>query len=205
MRTRNYIYKKTGVSTSTELKELIRASDGEVFTVICADAQTQGRGRMGRSFFSPEGGIYFSAAFPLKGNEKHASFITLLAGLTVCEALERHCKKPLSIKWPNDIYFDGRKLCGILTEQTKNTAVVGIGINCFSGFPDELKGIAVSLADIGAKPPDKKAFVESVVTALDKEIYENGVLFRGSEKLADEINRRFYLKNKTVTAISEQK
>jgi len=208
MISREYFFKDESASTSTELKERVRASDREIYEAVCAKKQTGGRGRTGKSFFSPEGGIYFSASCPLTGKEENPAFITLIAGLCVCGVLQKLCKDVLYIKWPNDVYLNGKKLCGILTEKVGNTAVVGIGINADleeADVPEELKGIITSLKINGISVPDKKAVVTDIVTALDNEIYKNKALFSDGRLYAEKINERFYLKDRDVKIISGEK
>lgn len=205
MLSRKYIFKKETASTNSDLKDMIKACEEPVYAVVCAEEQSGGRGRTGKSFHSPKGGVYFSASFPLEGDVSNAPFITLLAGLCVCSSLQKICPEKLKIKWPNDIYLHGKKLCGILTELTKNTAVVGIGINCEmkkSDIPDELKSIVTSLAMHGIELPDKKALISEIVSLLDAEIYENNALNRCTAMYAREINSRFYLEGKSVKIVS---
>jgi len=124
-------------------------------TVVIAEEQTRGRGRLGRSFFSPSGGIYLSLVLrpPLKAAK--SVLITTAASVAVCKAIEDATGISCRIKWVNDIYKGDKKICGILTEavtdfETGNIdyIVLGIGINYKapqSGFPAELSGIAGSL------------------------------------------------------------
>lgn len=141
--------------------------------LILADQQTMGRGRMGRSFFSPEGGLYMSlivdAAPHLAGG------LTTLAAVAVCEAVQAVCGKALAIKWVNDCLLDGRKVCGILAEgliqMLPPRAVIGIGVNVLPcDFPTELKTKAGSLYAKGETPP---ALVrERLAAAIRKEILD---------------------------------
>ena len=118
---------------------------------VIADAQTSGRGRLGRSFESPRGsGIYMTLAFKPEFELSKSLFITMASAVAVCKAIEKVCGKSPQIKWVNDIFLDGRKICGILTEAQSNfetgkidSIIIGIGINCFPGiFPEELSDIA---------------------------------------------------------------
>ena len=113
---RHFIHLTSTASTNTDLKSRIAAAKGPVYDVISADRQTGGRGRLGRTFFSPPGGLYVSVALPLTGEETDLPCLTLLAGLCVCTALEDLCDVAPRIKWPNDLYLNGKKLCGILCE-----------------------------------------------------------------------------------------
>ena len=92
-------------STNAVLKEMIKSSEEPVFAAVLADFQTKGRGRLGRDFYSPRGGLYFSVSYPLLGSEKNIPFLTLLAGLAVSEAISELTGTATEIKWPNDIYI----------------------------------------------------------------------------------------------------
>lgn len=148
---------KTIDSTNTRLKEL--ASEGaEEWKILVAEEQTKGRGRMNRKFYSPSGsGIYMSVLLRPKVSWNDALFITTLCAVAVAEAIESVTNVETGIKWVNDIYFNEKKVCGILTEASLDMesgnldyAVAGIGINVKSpegGFPEELKDIATSIID----------------------------------------------------------
>jgi BirA family biotin operon repressor/biotin-[acetyl-CoA-carboxylase] ligase len=123
-------------------------------TVILALEQTEGRGRMGRSFYSPKAsGIYFSIILRPKLNLEDSLLITTSAAVAVAQAIERIAGVQAYIKWVNDIFVADKKVCGILTEASLNFesggleyAVVGIGINIDTGtFPDEIRHIAGSI------------------------------------------------------------
>ena len=141
-------------STNTTAKELAIAGAGHG-TIIIADSQSAGRGRYNRSFYSPDGqGIYISFVLrPSKHNlANNPTLITSYAAVSVCQAIEATTGKKPKIKWVNDIFLDGKKICGILTEaitdfETGNMQwiVLGIGINYItpaSGFPKEIEHIA---------------------------------------------------------------
>ena len=205
---RTFIFEKTSVSTNTELKDKIRRSQRPVWDVISADVQTGGRGRQGKSFYSPAGGVYFSAAFPLKGTEDNIPFLTLSAGLAAAEALEAF-GIGVQIKWPNDLYFHGKKLCGILTELVSGpggvTAVVGVGINVNmkkEDFPPELKDTITSLAAENAPIPEKETLIKEIVSRLDTFIYAENALCAAAH-YTGRINERAYLTDKRVKIVSE--
>ncbi len=138
-------------STNKVVKELGRQGEKEGFLLI-SEGQTEGRGRLGRSFFSPEGtGVYMSLLLRPKISPENATLITTAAAVSVCVALERLGAEKPEIKWVNDIFVNGKKVCGILTEGSIDGdgnlcfAVLGVGINMYSpenGFPAELQGIA---------------------------------------------------------------
>lgn len=140
------------VSTNTLLKARA-ASGAPAGSVIIANKQTGGKGRLGRSFFSPEDtGLYISALLrPVDMDPAKALSITTIAAVAACEAIEEIDAKP-QIKWVNDIILRNRKVAGILTESSIDVArgridyaVLGIGFNVYppkGGFPEEIKNIA---------------------------------------------------------------
>lgn len=122
-------------------------------TIVLAHHQTDGRGRQGRSFFSPRAtGLYFSTIVIPPGGIKNPAQLTASAAVAVCKALEQVYQIQPAIKWVNDIFCKGKKIGGILTEGVVDTsdgtipgAVVGIGLNITppdGGFPPELESIA---------------------------------------------------------------
>ena len=128
-----------------------RANDGEEEGYVAiAGSQTAGRGRRGKVFFSPAGtGIYMSILLKPEGYQgTEVLRLTTMAAVAVCEAIEALSDKQPAIKWVNDIYIDGKKVCGILSEASYgvesgslDAVVVGIGINAYyprGGFPPEL-------------------------------------------------------------------
>ena len=141
-------------STNKTAKEMAVKGAGHGFVII-ADAQTAGKGRNGKSFYSPEeNGLYISLILsPEAYFLPNAAAMTIAAAGVVCLSVSRICKAETAIKPINDILFKGKKVCGILTEAVLDLEsghaewfVVGIGINIGSnGFPDELKNIATSL------------------------------------------------------------
>ena len=191
-------------STNNDLKAVIRSSFVPVFAVISAKKQSLGRGRLGRTFVSPEGGLYFSASFPLSGKENNIPFLTLLAGLAVSEAIELLTGVQTEIKWPNDIYIGEKKLGGILTELVsgKNIcAVVGVGINLHTekeAFPPELSGIATSFTAEGIAAPDENQLLLKIIQLLEAYVYEGCELYKVNEKTLEAIKDRSYSLGKTV-------
>lgn len=139
-------------STNSQAKSLAQNGVEEGMVVIAYE-QTKGRGRMGRAFFSPKGnGVYMSLLLRPACSPQEATLITTAAAVAVCQALESCGVGGAQIKWVNDIYLNGKKVCGILTESgfgaegiTLDYAILGVGINVYApkeGFPDELGNIA---------------------------------------------------------------
>ncbi|MBR0289152.1 MAG: biotin--[Selenomonadaceae bacterium] len=149
------------------------AADG---TIVVAEEQTGGKGRLERNFYSPRGkGIWFSVIMRPKLLPKDAPKCTLMAAVAVVEAMKRFNLKA-GIKWPNDIMFDGRKLVGILTEMTGEIGkisyiVIGVGINVNISrdeFPEDLRDIAASLSEISGGEISRVKFFRAVLEEFDK-------------------------------------
>lgn len=125
-------------------------------TIVIAHRQTGGKGRLGRSFFSPKEGIYLSMIIKPDFDISKSVLVTSAAAVAVAEAIEKVCSKHAGIKWVNDVYVDDKKVCGILCEGINDfetgqidSIIIGIGINTsLNGFPKELLDIA------GAIPGD---------------------------------------------------
>lgn len=143
------IKKDIVTSTNDVLKN--DAEKLESGTVLCAKEQTHGKGRSGRSFYSPPTGLYFSVL--LKGEQINPSVLTVLAAVAVIKGIRETYGIKTQVKWVNDIFYEGKKVCGILTEGAFESgklrhAIVGIGINISTEvFPDEIKNIAGSLGE----------------------------------------------------------
>ncbi len=142
-------------STNTVLKELAEKGGAEGMVLI-AEQQSAGKGRMGRSFYSPKGtGLYMSILLRPKFSAEESLSITTAAAVAVAGAVETVTGRRAMIKWVNDVYLDGYKVCGILTEASidfefggLHYAVLGIGVNLREpegGFSGELKKVAGAL------------------------------------------------------------
>lgn len=142
-------------STNNYLKKLGSKGEKEN-TLVVAESQTGGRGRMGRSFYSPNGtGVYFSLLLHPELLAEKALNLTVMAAVAVAETVMKYSNGDVKIKWVNDVYIDGKKVCGILTEGAVNPttkmldyAVVGIGINVIApknNFPAEIRDIASAI------------------------------------------------------------
>ena len=166
-----YCY-KTIDSTNSEARRKI--GEGIALpAVFVAEKQTDGRGRRGRSFFS-EGGLYMSIA--IDTSEKDTVLLTTAAAVAVAEAIEETIGITVGIKWVNDLYFDGKKVCGILCEAVNDkesgkisSVIIGIGINLnVTEFPKALEGIAGGIAsDVISRKKLAEEITERIVTVLD--------------------------------------
>lgn len=177
-------YRPVCKSTMTEAKDLINKGIEAPFAVI-AGRQEGGRGRLGRSFFSPEGGVYLSLV--ISGKEiPNPDMLTTAASLAVSRAIEALTGIGCSIKWVNDIYIHGRKAVGILTEGLVNMeeggldkAVVGIGVNLQPGaesIPPELKEKMIYLYPSGSSPVTRAELAaricREILAILDEDFIE---------------------------------
>lgn len=150
-------------------------------TVVLAERQSAGRGRMGRSFSSPPGGgIYISLLFRPSCPPADYALLTPCAGVCVCEALEEVCGVHPTIKWVNDVLLGGKKLCGILTESVlsaepnRSFVILGIGINANTDvkqFPPEVAQIATSIACETRSETDREVLTAALLTKIS-ELYE---------------------------------
>lgn len=156
----NIIFLNEVSSTNDYAKKTAKKSDSG--TVVIANVQTGGKGRRGRSFQSDEGGLYFTVILKPNVKIEEIPFLTQVTACAVYNALFDFGVKSL-IKWPNDIILNGKKLCGILCEMSMeigmlNYCVVGIGINMYNKFDDELKKTATSLSLENIKISKKELF-----------------------------------------------
>ncbi|HVO09977.1 MAG TPA: biotin--[acetyl-CoA-carboxylase] ligase [Vicinamibacteria bacterium] len=157
------------VSTNDRVKELARegARDG---VAVLADEQTGGRGREGRSWSSPPGGLYLSVL--RRPGEGALGLLPLAAGLAVADAVAGEAGIAAELKWPNDVVVGGRKLAGVLSEASTGAGglewvVVGIGVNVAAVLPDELRATATSLEELlPAGPPAAASLAAAVIVRL---------------------------------------
>jgi BirA family biotin operon repressor/biotin-[acetyl-CoA-carboxylase] ligase len=158
------------VSTNDRLKALARGGAAP-WTVVAADRQTGGRGREGRRWLSPAGGLYVSVL--LRPRREVAARLPLAAGVAVAEAAEEYGATP-ELKWPNDVLVAGRKLAGILAEAASSPegldwVVLGIGMNLAldeGALPLELRDSATSLAIATGRAPRATAAAAAVLSRL---------------------------------------
>ena len=158
-------------STQDYAKE--KRADG-VDLVVTAAYQTGGKGTKGRSFSSQTGGVYLSKlTFYEDLAVKNAFTIMISAAVAVCETLRAYGLKPL-IKWPNDIWVNDKKICGILIENVLSgdkvrSSVVGIGVNVCNQLPDDLKDVATTMSLAMGNAPAVEEVTERLIAELHKD------------------------------------
>ncbi len=200
--------RKTVSSTNTLAKEMAanKAPEG---TVLIASEQTNGRGRMGRSFYSPATGLYLSLILRPKLSIEDSLLITTSSAVAVAKAIEKITNEDVHIKWVNDLFMQGKKVCGILTEASLNIenggleyAIVGIGINVNTkDFPSDIKDIAGSI--FLDKPKN-----QPITSILAAEVLNN--LADSMDKLTskdylEEYKKRSFLIGRDIYVLKEKK
>ena len=149
-----FVYKLLESTNQTAKQNAFEGSPAG--TVILAEEQSKGKGRLGRPFYSPaKQGLYMSLIIRPDFGSRKSLLITTAASVAVCRAVKNIYGLETQIKWVNDIFFEGRKVCGILTEATTHfesgqfdAVVVGIGINCnwkAESIPEDIRGTAGAL------------------------------------------------------------
>ena len=157
---------------STNLWLRRRAEELPDGAAVIAAAQSAGRGRSGRSFLSPEGGLYLSVLLRPQTAPERLPTLTPVAALAVCRAVDALSGLHCSIKWPNDIVLVGKKICGILVESVlggeKPCVIVGVGVNANTrSFPEELREIAGSVAALAGREIDLNALAAALLREFD--------------------------------------
>ncbi len=159
-------------STNIIAREIAGSSDEG--TVVIAESQTAGRGRLGRKWISPTGGIWLSIIIKPKIQPSYAPRITFLAGVSVAKAIRSYGIQA-KIKWPNDVLIDGKKVCGILTEvgaeiDMIDYCIVGIGIDAnvdIESFPEEIREGSTSLKKELGREIDRVEFVQKLLLEFE--------------------------------------
>ena len=157
-------------STNLEARRLILDESAKAPAVVIARQQTAGRGRLGRGFYSPRDGLYLSIVIKPDFDISRSSMVTVAAAAATSEAIDALCGCSTEIKWVNDIYLNGKKVCGILTEATTDfetgqidSLIIGIGINTSEkSFPPELANIAGSVSAEGLDGHEKSLLAASI-------------------------------------------
>ena len=197
------VYEREVDSTNRLARDLAIAGAAEG-TIVVAETQTAGRGRMGRSWFSPAGeGIYLSLVLRPRFQPSEAPKTTLLAGVALAEALIPVVPTPVRIKWPNDVLAGGKKVAGILVEAAVEIdaidyLIIGVGINANTprrNFPAELRERATSLSVEAGRPVSRveilAGFLERFERHYDRSACEGfGPVIRRWRELSDMAGRR---------------
>jgi BirA family biotin operon repressor/biotin-[acetyl-CoA-carboxylase] ligase len=194
-------------STNEKANEL--AANVEEGTVIIAEKQKEGRGRVGREWTSPKGGVYVSVILKPKIRSIDAPKITLITGIAVAKVI-RKLGLDAKLKWPNDVLIHGKKVCGILTsisakEGKIDHIIIGIGINAnvdISTFPQKLQESATSLKEELKKEVSMEKIIEDILYEIEinYETFKKGnidYLLNEWKRLSDTIGKKVKIKMRT--------
>ncbi len=200
------VYSYDCVDSTNKIAKKLAADGCDEGVVVCALEQTAGRGRLGRTFLSQKGGVYFSVVLRPEEAMNDVLFITVAAAVAAARAIEAVSGKKCDIKWVNDIYINNKKVCGILTEgnfgadTSLEYAILGVGINLFApkgGFPDYLP-LAGSVFGKKSKVLIKRRKKEQVTVKFINEFFD--FYYNLSQKeFIQEYQQRSFLTGKNIT------
>jgi BirA family transcriptional regulator, biotin operon repressor / biotin---[acetyl-CoA-carboxylase] ligase len=174
------------VSSTQQIAGKYAVDKAKEGTAVIAESQTEGKGRKGRTWLSPgSGGIYISIILRPDIKPVNAVQIPLVVGVALAEAIRKSTSLDARIKWPNDIYINNKKICGILAEiscelDTINHIIMGIGINAntkMSELPPEIQEVATSISAEYGKEINRAELIKKFFTELEKvysDFIENG-------------------------------
>jgi len=171
---RDIAYQKATPSTQ-EIAKALAAQGVAEGTIVVAETQSKGRGRVGRQWSSPQGGVYFSIILRPDMNPSEALRLPLVAGVAVAKTIKRNTKLDPRLKWPNDIMIDGKKIGGILTEMNAEMdrldwVIIGIGLNVNmsqQSFPADVEGTATSLMEAVGKSVPRVKLLQDILAEFE--------------------------------------
>ena len=197
-----YVFKEVA-STNTVAKFLSmhNVANG---TVVISEKQTQAKGRSGKSWESPLGGVWLSIILKPNVDQSKFPMITLATGVAVAKTLEKIGVEEPEIKWPNDIMINGKKICGILTEaiakfNTVENVIIGVGIDAnldVSQFPEELQAGTTTLKEELKREGNENLLIKIFLEEFEKisELFNH----EGYEVILKEWRKRSYSIGKIV-------
>ena len=179
-------------STNTYLRRQLKL---EEFEVIVAKKQTDGKGRRDSVWVSNEGAALFS--FAVEDNTELDEKITIFTGYVVYEVLKKYIgnQDKLTFKWPNDIYYEDKKICGIVCEKVRKHIIIGIGININNTDFGMFRKKAISLVEITGKIHPVQQIIEEVVSNFENQFHS---LNKDWEHILKVINENNYLKGRKI-------
>ena len=170
------IYSFTEVTSTNDMAKELAIKGAKEGTMVIAETQSRGRGRLGRKWVSPEGGIWFSLILRPKVDPEDALKLTLMAAAVVAKVISDMFKLEAEVKWPNDVIINGKKVCGILTEMSTkgglvDFVVIGVGINAnidLDSFPKHLRKFLTSLKEELRENIDRKRFLCALLEKFEQ-------------------------------------
>jgi BirA family biotin operon repressor/biotin-[acetyl-CoA-carboxylase] ligase len=169
------IHHFAGVTSTNDVAKKLAVEGAEEGTVVIAETQTDGRGRVGRGWFSPRGGVWFSTILRPKVSPEDALKLTLTTAVAVARVIRKTLRLNSEIKWPNDVLIEGKKVCGILTEMSTSGKVVdfvilGVGINAnvnIDSFPAHLRNSVTSLKKELRQEVPRERFLQALLEEFE--------------------------------------
>lgn len=196
---RPYVYEQSCGST----QELLDAGMPEGALALC-DEQTQGRGRLGRSWTAPPGTAILASLLLRPPSDRVVSELSLVAGTAVAEAIEGAVGLAVQVKWPNDVMLNRRKVAGILAEASDGIVVVGIGVNVNQergDLPEDTPVSAGSLYTIDGVKRERGPLLAGILERL--EVNYDAWLERGLDGVYDSLGSRDFLRGRRIAVNGE--
>ena len=166
------IFKFKNVTSTNDVALNLIQKEKKIIGCVYADMQTKGRGTYGRKWVSDKGNLFGSIFFPLKNNYPSFSEFSMINPVIISEVIKKFCrKKKISFKWPNDVFVDGRKICGILqeliTSNDKKFLIIGIGINIVSNPNINTNYEATNIFLETKKKPTTEEIINLLITSYE--------------------------------------
>ena len=167
------IFKFESVTSTNDAAINIIKEEKKKIGCIYADTQTKGRGTRGKEWISTQGNLFGSIFFPLKKNYPPFNEFSIIKPVIISSVIEHFCeRKNISFKWPNDVFVNGKKICGILqeliTSNSKKFLVIGIGVNIVSNPNINTKYQTTNILSETKKKPSIKEIVNLIISSYEK-------------------------------------
>ncbi|WP_458404724.1 biotin--[acetyl-CoA-carboxylase] ligase [Methanobrevibacter sp.] len=170
------LYVFNEVSSTNTVAKFLAKNGAENGTVVLSEKQTDARGRSGKAWAAPLGGVWLSIIVKPNVDYSKIPLITIATGVAVANAIERTGIKNVEIKWPNDIMLNGKKVCGILTEAVTqynhiDSVIIGVGIDAninINEFPEELQEGTTTIAEELGRPEDENQLIRYFLEEFEK-------------------------------------
>lgn len=170
------LYVFNEVSSTNTVAKFLAKNGAENGTVVLSEKQTDARGRSGKAWEAPLGGVWLSIIVKPNVDYSKIPLITIATGVAVANAIERTGIKNVEIKWPNDIMLNGKKVCGILTEAVTqynhiDSVIIGVGIDAninIDEFPEELQEGTTTIAEELGRPEDENQLIRYFLEEFEK-------------------------------------
>ncbi len=205
----------TDISSTNEEARRLAEDGAKEGLIVTAETQNKGRGRRSRKWLSPKGGMWLTIVLRPNIAPRLAPLLTLLTGIVVARAIRSEFKLKATLKWPNDVRINGKKVCGILTELSSeneivNYILIGLGINVnvsLHDFPKDLRNQITSLQEVLEHEVDKISFTRKILEGFEEEyllfcrLEKKGIteLIKNWRQLSDTLGRNIKIETITET------